>query len=231
MTEVSSPSESIKREIEEEAQRGAVGETLGQDDHEAGVENNIGLTELRAMDQAYRALESLDKDGQSRAFMWLAEALDIRTFKQSAPAVELGAANTSQSQTTLPSDETLINPREFISRKKPESLVERVACLAYYLARHRGMNHFKTADIVALNTEAAAHRFGNPSRDVDNADRHNGYLVSAGNGKKQLTVRGEAVVEALPDRESVKAALKDHPHKQRRSSVSSKKASTPTPES
>jgi hypothetical protein len=210
---------------EEEAERAAPGETVNQNDHEADLKHNIGLTELRAMDSAYRALGSLDKDGRSRAFKWLAEALEVQIL--GSEPVGLSATNTNQSRTTFSNHEVQPTPREFVSQKKPEALVERVACLAYYLARYRGVNHFKTADIVALNIEAAAHKFGNPSRDVDNADRHNGYLVSAGNGNKQLTIRGEAVVEALPDRDSVKTALKDHPHKPRRSSGPSRKANTP----
>jgi hypothetical protein len=95
-------------------------------------------------------------------------------------------------------------------------MVERIACLGYYLGEFRGTKHFKTADIVWLNTEAAAGRITNASRDMDNADRHSGYIVSAGSGKKQLTVRGEAVVRALPDREAVQAAMKEHPHRPKR---------------
>lgn len=103
-----------------------------------------------------------------------------------------------------------------MSQKKPASLVERIACLAYYLTFYRGTPHFKTGDLVLLNTEAAAPRFGNASRDADNADRQNGYLVSAGKGLKQLTPRGEAMVQALPDREAVKAALQEHSYRQRK---------------
>ncbi len=228
MSQASSSSEEFESEVKEGADYGAPGDRIGHHDHEVDGENKIGLAELCAMGNAYRALESLSKDGQNRAFKWLAEALDVQAFQQRLQAVEPTPPSMQHPTAAPVGGGSQTTPREFISQKRPESLVERVACLAFYLVRYRGINHFRTADIVALNTEAAAHRFGNPSRDVDNADRHNGYLVSAGNGKKQLTVRGEAVVEALPDRESVRAALKEHPHKPRRSSGTTKKTPTQT---
>jgi hypothetical protein len=169
------------------------------------------------METAYSVLEALGEGARSRAFKWLAEALSVDILQQTQH--QSAQVGTQHYPTATVADGKQVTPREFISQKKPEALVERVACLAYYLTRYRGISHFKTSDIVALNTEAAAHRFGNPSRDVDNADRHNGYLVSAGNGKKQLTVRGEAVFEALPDREAVRSALKEHSHKPPRSSI------------
>lgn len=222
MTYLQSSSQQITSEREEDADASALEGEIRRGISDTDQTTNIGLTELRAMETAYSALEALGEDGRIRAFKWLAEALSINTFQHPNPGqtVHLGAQH---HQITTVEDESQVTPREFLSQKKPESLVERVACLAYYLTRYRGINHFKTVDIVSLNTEAAAHRFGNPSRDVDNADRHNGYLVSAGNGKKQLTVRGEAVVEALPDREAVRSALKDHPHKIRRSVNAAKK--------
>lgn len=187
----------------------------------------VRLAELRAMEVAYEVLESLDKGGQTRAFRWLAQALGVEALYPSMTPIEAVAVTESDaSHIPQRGGKRQMNPRDFVSHKKPQSLVERVACLAYYLTHYRDTGHFKTADIVALNTEAAAHKFGNPSRDVDNADRQNGYIVSAGNGAKQLTVRGEAVVEALPDREAVKVALQEHAHKPKRSSSSAKKSAS-----
>ncbi|WP_159079571.1 hypothetical protein [Plantactinospora sp. BC1] len=183
----------------------------------------VGFTELRAMETAYAAFEPLEEDAQIRALRWLGEALGIEGIRQESvesrrtPSVSVGPT------ASLDDTKDFLSPREFISQKKPQSLVERIACLGYYLTHYRDTRHFKTPDIVALNTEAAAHKFGNPSRDVDNADRQNGYIVSAGKGAKQLTVRGEALVEALPDREAVKAALHEHPYKPKRSSTAAKK--------
>ena len=104
--------------------------------------------------------------------------------------------------------------------------MDTIACLGYYLTHYRGMPHFKVTDVVVLNTEAAASKIGNPSRDFDNADRQSGYLTAVGNGKKQLTIRGEAMVEALPGREAVRGVLEKHPYKPRRASNTAKKAAS-----
>nr|MDT0666179.1 hypothetical protein [Micromonospora sp. DSM 115978] len=81
---------------------------------------------------------------------------------------------------------------------------------------YRDVREFTSADLATLNTEAAAPKFGKLSRDVDNADRQNGLIVTAGSRKKQLTVRGEALVEALPNADAVKTALAENPYRTRR---------------
>lgn len=97
-----------------------------------------------------------------------------------------------------------LTPKEFLLQKEPNTNVERVACLAYYLAHHRDTPHFKTTDISKLNTEAAQTKLSNASyavRDAVNA----GYLAAATKGMKQLSAKGEQYVEALPDRNAAKA--------------------------
>jgi c-di-GMP-binding flagellar brake protein YcgR len=84
--------------------------------------------------------------------------------------------------------------------------VERVACLAYYLAHFRDTPHFQTIDISKLNTEAAQLKFANAANSVSNAVE-SGLLVPAGKGKKQISAVGERFVDALPDREDAKAVL------------------------
>ena len=191
-----------------------------------------GLTELRAMESAYAALEPLDADARRRAARWLVDTLGITDALISSPSAPpeprpptdantarrgtAGGAHDQRSPNVTPS------PKVFISAKRPAAVAERVACLAFYLTHYRNMQSFGGGDIATLNTEAAAPRL-NTSRDLDNADRASGYLVSAGDRKKQITARGEALVAALPDREAVKAALQEYPHKKRRSTASSKK--------
>jgi hypothetical protein len=91
-------------------------------------------------------------------------------------------------------------------RKQPRTDVERVACLAYYLANYRETPHFKTLDISKLNTEAAQVKFSNAAKAVDNATAY-GYLVPSTKGNKQLSAAGELFVEALPDRAAAKATM------------------------
>ena len=95
------------------------------------------------------------------------------------------------------------SPKHFVLEKSPKTDVERVACLAYYLAHHRGTPHFKTKDISALNTESAHKRFSNAAVAVENAAKM-GYLVPSVKGSKQLSAIGERFVEALPDREAAR---------------------------
>jgi hypothetical protein len=93
--------------------------------------------------------------------------------------------------------------KEFIMEKQPETDVERVACLAYYLTHYRETPFFKTLDISRLNTEAALRKFANSTWAVDNAVKQ-GYLVEASRGQRQLSAFGEQYVRALPDRDSAK---------------------------
>jgi hypothetical protein len=99
-----------------------------------------------------------------------------------------------------------LSPKDFLFRKQPQTDVERVACLAYYLTHYRDTPHFKTIDISLLNTEAAQVKFSNAAYAVANA-ANAGLLVSAGKGAKQLSAQGERYVEALPDRAAAKEVL------------------------
>lgn len=99
-----------------------------------------------------------------------------------------------------------ISPKQFLHEKSPSTDVERVACLAYYLAKYRATPHFKTNDITSLNTEAAQRRFSNTAVAVDNATK-SGYLVPSVKGCKQLSAAGEHFVDALPDREAAKSVM------------------------
>jgi hypothetical protein len=98
--------------------------------------------------------------------------------------------------------------KQFIHDKAPQTDVERVACLAYYLAHYRSTPHVKTKDITALNTESAHRPFSNTANAVENATK-TGYLVPSIKGSKQISANGERFVEALPDREAAKEIM-DH---------------------
>ena len=117
------------------------------------------------------------------------------------------------------------SPKAFILSKSPKTDVERVACLAFYLARYRGTPHFKTKDISALNTESAHRQFSNAAVSVDNASKL-GYLVPSVKGSKQLSAVGEQFVEALPDRDAAKVILERF--NSRRSAPSSRRENEKT---
>jgi hypothetical protein len=107
-------------------------------------------------------------------------------------------------------------PKRFLQEKSPQTDVERIAVLAYYLANYRGMEHFKTADLTALNTEAAQRRLSNAADAASNATKNSGFLADAGKGMRQLTAKGEEAVEALPDREALKAVIARYGNSRRR---------------
>ena len=96
--------------------------------------------------------------------------------------------------------------KEFMMEKRPQTDVERVACLAYYLAHYLNQPQFKTVDISRLNTEAAQIKFSNPALAVENATKYR-YLTHAGKGFKQISTFGEQYVTALPDRDAAKAVM------------------------
>jgi hypothetical protein len=107
------------------------------------------------------------------------------------------------------SDRPNLSPKDFLLEKEPQTDVERVACLAYYLTHFRDTPHFKTLDISKLNTEAAQPKFANAAYSVDNASKM-GYLAAAAKGQKQLSAIGERYVLALPHRDKAKEVLARH---------------------
>jgi hypothetical protein len=121
----------------------------------------------------------------------------------------LGSGSAAQHAHQQASPGGNLTPKQFMSLKKPENNYERVACLAYYLTNNRQTPHYKTADINKLNVESA-HSFSNAAAFVADAASKFHYLSPAGGGKKQITPLGEALVEALPDRAKVQAALAEH---------------------
>lgn len=119
------------------------------------------------------------------------------------------------------------SPKIFMIQKKPRTDLEKITCLAYYLNHYRATPQFKTKDLSDLNREAQQIGFSNASVTSRNAVR-DGYLSLAGGGRKQITTRGEFVVEALPDRDRVKKALEESRGRHRKTKRSGKSKSART---
>jgi hypothetical protein len=182
------------------------------------------VAELEAMKVTVGALQELEEPAQRRVLTWLVDALGVESF---APVPSPSASPVLPE----PDEVGLGTAREFLARKAPRTDIERVACLAYYLRHGRDTGEFETKDLSDLNTEAAGPRFSNVAYTASNAVKKNGYLAPAPNGKRQITPRGEALVEALPDREAVSGALEAFPNARRRVSGSKKrKAGNEQPE-
>ena len=107
------------------------------------------------------------------------------------------------------------SPKDFLFQKQPNTDVERVACLAYYLTHCRDTKHFKTIDISKLNTEAAQRKFANTASSVNNAVRA-GFLAPVAKGMKQLAAEGERYVDVLPDRAAANAAFSNRKARRQR---------------
>ena len=153
-------------------------------------------------DKVVRDLLPLDPNSRLRVYRTVGTFFG---FEESYPVVAKNAdsgvpASISREPQFSNKEKT---PKEFLLEKKPNTNVERVACLAYYLTHFRGTSQFKNIDINKLNTEAAQTKLSNPSHAVRDAVRA-GYLAAATKDTKQLSAQGEQYVDALPDREAAK---------------------------
>lgn len=164
--------------------------------------------ELEALGIVLSALEPLSDDQRSFIIKVVVERLNVEMGNDGTLA---GISGLGKGIDTTSDSLEEIAPKEFLKQKKPSTEVQRVACLAYYLAHARNNPSFKTQEISKLNTEAAGRKFSNASKSVNNATLRNGFLAPAGKGKKQITAFGEDVVEALPDQNAVKALIAENP--------------------
>jgi hypothetical protein len=160
---------------------------------------------------AAAVLEKLDDDQRQLALRFVADALGIRLKAEQPSEDDLvdddgndeGEADGGSHRRDR---DTHVSPQKFIDEKSPESKMEEVACLAFYLTRYRDQRKWKPADIESLNEEAGGHAFEMVSRDVSNAKQAG--VVTPSGGLWQITRVGEKLVDALPDRDKVKAVRK-----------------------
>jgi hypothetical protein len=185
------------------------------------VNENGFLSDSEVLAQLVSLFERSQPENRERLYQTLGTYLGFNTAARRSegsygtPAREAAAAVASFTE------DRSVTPKEFIGQKQPQTDVERVACLAYYLTHFTNTPHFKTIDISRANTEAAQIKFSNPSYAVENATLL-GYLAHAGKGFKQLSSLGEEYVSALPDREAAKAVMA----RRRRPRRKAKKASS-----
>jgi hypothetical protein len=175
-------------------------------------------TELNAIQEALAALWPLDEEARARAVAGIAGALGV-------VGGSVGPTGRVAARTPLADGAAdLGSAKQFLASKAPRSDVERITVLAYYLTHARGTPHFATRELNEINTEAAGPRFANASYTASNAIKKSGLLAPAPSGMKQITARGEALVEALPDRQAVAAALEAIPGRPRRNAPRRRRA-------
>ena len=167
------------------------------------------MDDVEALSTIVSVLKQLEPTEQGRVLQSVQTFLGLPTqHRASSHGLEPSQPSRAAEAHDFSVDRTL-SPKEFLRDKHPVTDVERVTCLAYYLAHFRDTPHFKTVDISSLNTEAAQPKFSNASVAVDNA-RGLGYLVAATKGNKQISAAGEKFVELLPDREAAREAIRTY---------------------
>lgn len=144
------------------------------------------------------------------------QILGIAINGVSTPAVQNNAFS------AVPDAKAGATAKSFIATKRPKTDVEKIACLAFFLTHYTSTARFKTADLERVATEAAID-ISNFPRAVDNATRQSKFLAKAGTGTKQITILGESVVEALPDRDAVATVLKEKPPRRRKRKTKGKR--------
>jgi hypothetical protein len=163
-------------------------------------------SDLEAFQAVVRALSPLNPEMRQRIFDAAATFLGLAAPRPSTLRSTSESGPASSHQRPSYSDDTSMSPKQFLLEKQPQTDVERVACLAYYLTHYRDQPHFKTLDISKLNTEAAQPKFSNAANSVNNSVKRR-YLVPSTKGLRQLSAAGERFVLALPDRSEARQAM------------------------
>lgn len=168
------------------------------------------LTEIEALKAIDESLEHLTQEEKQRIFDFMVSKHSL-TQNKSGHNGGGGGANGGNGG----ADNTITDIKQFLKTKKPQGFYEQIACLGYFLENVQGLESFNTKQITKANTDARAPKIPNPSLYVTHSQSTYGFLSQVGGGKKAMTPRGEALVEALPDREAVKTALEENPIKKK----------------
>ena len=166
--------------------------------------------EFRAIQASLEALEPLDSAQRQFAVAMILSRLGMGGTTGVTPGA--GAPPPSAADAAVKGLGG-INVKEFLKQKAPTTDLERFICLAYYLTHMMDTASFTTREIKKLNTDAHGTDFSNAAATATNAVKQSKYLSTAGGGKKRITTRGEAVVDAMPDRAKVKEVLAASPRR------------------
>lgn len=169
--------------------------------------SEMPFDEVHVLGQVLQLLKDLPAESRERVVQTACAYFGIA--QRPGPVAkqwDAGATMSAPPDPTAFSADRSLSPKAFLLEKQPQTDVERVACLAYYLTHYVNQPHFKTVDISLLNTQAAQVKFSNPAFATSNALKM-GYLAEAGKGARQLSAAGERFVQALPDREAAKKAM------------------------
>ncbi len=163
-------------------------------------------SEVEVLSRIISDLQGLSDEDRERIFQTIATYFGYSARDRAQRSVPSAVTGGGYEPTIPFSDSPGVTPKQFLLEKQPNTDVERIVCLAYYLTHYRATPHFKTVDITKLNTEAAQPKFSNAAYTTTYAMKA-GYLAPAPKGQKQLSAAGEQFVAALPDRDAAKQAI------------------------
>jgi hypothetical protein len=181
---------------------------------------------ITAIGRALGAIE--DQGARNRVLQWAASAYGSGASLQlggGSSDTSGGVAGGTGTSTTQSSVASAANAKAFMAQKRPTSDVYKALCLAYWLLHKKSTTTFKAKDLTDLARGDAATPFGHAAMAVSNAGR-SGFFAPAGGGRKQLTPKGEGIVEALPDAAKVKEVLLTFPGRKRAKPKKKKKAAS-----
>ncbi|HEY2393443.1 MAG TPA: hypothetical protein VGK22_19885 [Candidatus Angelobacter sp.] len=156
-------------------------------------------SEVDAMREIDEALGRLNSDAQKRVIEWAISKHQISS------KASIGG-NGALADSTVAKAQISKDIKSFLASKQPENFYERVACLVYYLEKFGDKTEVGTNEITQANSDARMSKLTNPAVFVKHATHTYGYLTSLGKRKFAISARGEAVVEAMPDRVKVEGA-------------------------
>lgn len=169
--------------------------------------------DISAFNQIIKALEKLDDEGKVRILE------SVKVFL----GLKVGKGSTTDGDEVDELND--LSPKDFMKSKKPKTDIEKIACLAHYLAHSRNIAEFQTKDITQLNSDAGQGEFSNPTESTKNASKA-GYLIPAGKKKRKLSAYGEDLVKAMPNEgeiQKVKELYKNTIKKKKRKKKGKKK--------
>jgi hypothetical protein len=184
----------------------------------------FGQNDIEVISNILSTLKNFDPEEREKILQTIDTYFDRKPRSSNGSSKSQDQEESNYSNEGAFSEERSMSSKTFMLQKQPQTDVERVACLAYYLTHYKDTPYFKTIDLSKLNTEAAQPKFSNPAFAVDNATK-SGYLTQAPRaGHKQLSAIGEHFVQALPDREAARAAMKTVKPRRKARKQNSKKA-------
>ncbi|HEX3739480.1 MAG TPA: hypothetical protein VHV29_07115 [Terriglobales bacterium] len=165
---------------------------------------SVNYSEVDAMKDIDGALAKIDVEAQQRVLEWASSKHGVKLRAQ----FDVDVSSPHQKS---PQPQRATDIKAFLVQKRPESFYERVACLVYFLEKFADQAEVGTKDISKANSDARLSKLTNPAVFVKHATHTYGYLTALGKRKFAISARGEAVVEALPDRTKVEEALAANP--------------------